>query len=432
MPKQSLMSTVNSRVGNSFVVRIARFVKDFLMAGPVIHGLFYALGALAFGLGMVLMANSLDPETLGFVALFLALLRLGGSVGPIGLDVLLIRARPDSDVLPFQAILLSSLFAALCTLALVRMIYPFDTQLLVLLLAGFLAATYLRMFIALDQARQRPIQALVFQQVPSLIALLMGLVAFYFGLVSTVGMCAVAVAGYLVAAASRLTKSHARNLRRNEMRPEDWKFSDRLSLAGLAVVGVLIGWAERFLIPRVLSFEELATYATVASVAVAPVKLLSAASQFYLVPLLVSARSAQAFRRVLVTQCLGLVICAVVASAAVLVVSPWLWPRLLPPSFIVDHGLVAAILAVAFARLWQGIAVTILRARGGSRLLGLTNFFAVVCIICAAMAAVTYSSGQLTRLAWIMAAGIAGYALIATVLALNIDRGPDAAEVDKA
>ena len=106
--------------------------------------LYFGSGAACFGAGIILLANHLEPQDMGMVALFLVLLRLGPALGTIGLDVLLMRAQPVRDVLPFNAIAASSVAVSLLVVSLATVVYDLSLDLAVALSAGLIAASYWR------------------------------------------------------------------------------------------------------------------------------------------------------------------------------------------------------------------------------------------------------------------------------------------------
>jgi O-antigen/teichoic acid export membrane protein len=386
---------------------------------------FFAFGAFFFGVGIILMANVLQPQDLGVVALFLVLLRLGSALGPVGLEVLLIRARPEQDVIPFKSVIVSSGTTTILTVAIVAIVYDFSLQLSIALSLGLVSATFWRMFLVLDQSRNRSKQAMALSQLPNVIALIMGMLAMLGGLRTPGTLCSVATAGYISAALLGWRLSHAKNWKSSEMLAESWKLTDRLSLAGLGAAAMLLAQIERFLIPRVLTFEDLALFAAVASLAVAPLKLLTAVSKFYLIPLVVAADTSKKLLNVIFHQGIALGTLAFVACLVVLTISPWLWDRILPATYNVDNALVLAILAIGVVRLYVGIVITVLSGASNTTALFISNVCAWICLGISATVATLYSHGQLTTFIWILAIGIACYGVAATALLVSTIRSPN-------
>lgn len=397
----------------STVIRIMRSILE----GPGLSGLFFGMGALCFGVGMILMANAIEPTALGLVALFLALVKIGLSLGPMGLDILLIRTRPKEDLMPYAATVRSALISALIAIVAASAVYELDFKIIFVLSFGLVSATFWRMFLILDQARDRKILALTSSQVPNASVLLMGLLAWGFDVDCVWLLCLIASTGYAAPAMSSWLLSRARPLDKQTSDRMERRISDRLGLAGIAVVAMLMSQLERFLIPEFLTLSDLAIYAAVASVAVAPVKLLTAAAGFYLLPLLISARTPRELKRVVLRQSAVLLIAAVGACLLVLAVSPWVWPAVLPEQFEVNTSLVMAVLYIAFVRLWQGVATTVIRSCGQPKLIQMTNIFAAISMVVSALVAGALSDGELQNFVFYVGVGMNIYAVAATLVA---------------
>lgn len=390
--------------------------------GPGLPGVFFAVGALSFGVGTIVMANVLAPADLGVVMLFLVFLRLGIALGPFGLDVQLLRARPSQDVVPFGAILPTSILTTLFSVAVITVLYELPLQLLLALSVGLIGATCWRMFVVLNQARGRKKKALTLSQAPNIIALVLGLTAWLGGIRSPNTLCMLGAAGYVSAALIGWKLSHAENWAAADRQPDDWKLADRFGLAGLAIMALLLGQIERFLIPEALTLEDLALYSAVASLAVAPLKLLSSVSKFYLIPFATGARNPTELVDVIRYQGMALAGLALLSCVAVLVISPWLWDRILPETYVIENALVLAVLAVGLVRLYVAIANTLLQAGGSTRALFMSNIGVLFCLGLASVLASTMSAGKLTTMIWILVGGIACYGLTATVLVAGVIR----------
>ena len=100
----------------------------------------FALGGVGFALGNLLLARALSPAAFGIFTLFLALVQIGVSLAPLGLEGQVNR-RPGGSVSPGRP-LLTSLIVGAITAAFAWFLYRMDVALLgALILSMMLAIT---------------------------------------------------------------------------------------------------------------------------------------------------------------------------------------------------------------------------------------------------------------------------------------------------
>jgi O-antigen/teichoic acid export membrane protein len=97
----------------------------------------FGLGGVGYALGNLLLARALTPAQFGIFTLFLALVQIGASLAPIGLQGQVNR-RPDQAVSVGQPLLTSSI-VALGTALLARELYGMDGWLLLALVVSITA-----------------------------------------------------------------------------------------------------------------------------------------------------------------------------------------------------------------------------------------------------------------------------------------------------
>jgi hypothetical protein len=185
----------------------------------------FGLGGVGYALGNLLLARALPPAQFGVFTLFVALVQIGASLAPVGLDGQVNR-RPGGVVLPGRVLLPSGIVAAAAAIF-ASTLYRLDTALVVALVISVTAGGATHVAAAIFQSRLR------------------------FGLSLSLSQ------GLAVALLGRErprgpTAAHP--------------FSEGLSLLGITAAALILMQLERLLTPRLLTLEDLATFAVVASI----------------------------------------------------------------------------------------------------------------------------------------------------------------------
>ena len=153
-------------------------------------------------------------------------------------------------------------------------------------------------------------------------------------------------------------------------------------------VGAEVLWQlERLLIPVLLSIEDMATYAVVAALAVAPFHVLSSAAGATLIPRLQAEPDKAARRSVLARETWLLVGLSVLGGALLLLIGPTLIDWYLGPKVAVSTGLLAIAVLSGVARLLAALARTPAAAFCNSKELERVSIGAWLAVAVAVMAA---------------------------------------------
>src|SRR6476469_1156934 len=135
----------------------------------------FALGGVGYALGNLLLARVLSPAYFGILTLFLALVQIGVSLAPIGLEAQVNR-RPGTDISPGRPLLTSALVAAI-TAIIAWSVYRLDIALILALLLSITAGGAARVAAAVFQSRLRFGLALSLSQGLSVMLIVMGSLA---------------------------------------------------------------------------------------------------------------------------------------------------------------------------------------------------------------------------------------------------------------
>jgi O-antigen/teichoic acid export membrane protein len=281
----------------------------------------FAFAGAAFTFGNLLLARELPAAEFGQLALAIAVFNLFIWLAPLGVDQVLLRRRLDPGPLLFLRVLASCSVVAIVAILATLAIYAPATGFTLLLGAAILGGG---MAMAAGMGLRRhgwttlPLAA---TNVASWSLLVAGVLGFMVTLPSAVPPLIILAVAAAVAAAltwGALIR-HGRLPRADE---DVVPRGEALSLMIAAAAGALLVQIERFVIPHVLDFEALATFAVIASVAIFPFRLLRSGSSFALVPRLRAASESSARFGLLIAEGKALAATLLIASVLVVTLAP--------------------------------------------------------------------------------------------------------------
>jgi O-antigen/teichoic acid export membrane protein len=324
----------------------------------------FAAGGFGFAAGNIVLAMVMPAAQFGIVALALALNQFSLTIGTFGMEVIVNRHRPRVDG-TFTAYLLA---AATTTSAIVAVAagyyYQLALPLMLFLFVMVVASTINRVIAAVFQEDRRIVGSLFLLQIHNYTLLIAaGLVVFVArsGAALIIGVVAL---GYVCTAAWGWW-----HVRRN-MSAERQTVSVRLLLSeGAAIVGLSVAVQtlfqfERLAIPKIGSMEMLATYAVLAAVAGSPYRMIQLGNSFTLLPNIRAASDRAAARTVIRSESVTAAIAAAASSLLVIVGAPLVFHFLLHGKYVIGWRLLAVMIAIGLARVWEGFSSTIVSALG--------------------------------------------------------------------
>jgi O-antigen/teichoic acid export membrane protein len=334
----------------------------------------FGLGGVGFALGNLLLARALPPAQFGVFTLFFALVQIGASLGPIGLEGQVNR-RPGGVVGPGRALLTSSMVAA-ATAVLAWTQYGMNAALIVALVISITAGAISRVASAIFQSRLRFGLALTLSQGISVALLGMGAVAVIAG-GAQLWLLAVLVAGYYVISASVGWGILAREGPRGPI--EAHSFLEGLSLLGITAAALILMQLERLLAPRLLTLEDLATFAVVTTLVGSPLRMLQMGAGYTLLPRLSKASTPEERRHLVRREAVAVMLIAGAAALVILFATPWVAGWLLAGKYELSTALMIAALVSGAVKLADGFATTMVWALGSARQLALLNWVSWTC-----------------------------------------------------
>jgi O-antigen/teichoic acid export membrane protein len=336
----------------------------------------FALGGVGFALGNLLLARALSPAEFGIFTLFLALVQIGVSLAPIGLEGQVNR-RPGGRVSPGRPLLTSSIVGVVAALF-AWFLYRMDVPLIAALLISITAGGTSRVASAIFQSRLRFGLALSLSQGLSVMLIALGAAAVALG-GAELGYLGAFVAGYYVVSSGVGWGILAGDRSRNRM--EEHSFLEGLSLLGITAAALILMQLERLLTPRLLTLEDLATFAVVTTLVGSPLRMLQMGAGYTLLPRLSGAPSQEERRQLVRHEAAAVVSMAGVGTLAILLCAPAIAHWLLAGKYQLSTVLMVAALVSGVVKLADGFATTIVWALGSPRQLGFLNWASWTCAI---------------------------------------------------
>jgi O-antigen/teichoic acid export membrane protein len=334
----------------------------------------FGLGGVGFALGNLLLARVLPPTQFGVFTLFFALVQIGVTVGPIGLEGQVNR-RPGGEVGPGRALLTSSVVAAVIAI-LASTQYRLEAALVVALVVSIIAGAISRVAAAIFQSRLRFGIALTLMQGISVLLIGMGAAAEIAGGVR-LWLLAVLVAGYYVISAGTGWGILARE--RAQGPSGAHSFLEGLSLLGITAAAMILMQLERLLAPHLLTLEALATFAVVTTLVGSPLRMLQQGAGYTLLPRLSKASSPKERRRLVRRETAVVVLIGGTVVLVTFVATPWIGRWLLHGKYDLPTALMIAAVVSGSVKLADGFATTMVWALGSPRQLALLNWVSWTC-----------------------------------------------------
>jgi O-antigen/teichoic acid export membrane protein len=334
----------------------------------------FGLGGVGFALGNLLLARALPPAQFGLFTLFLALVQMGGPLAPIGLQAQVNR-RPGGVIGPGRALLPSSVVAAMIGVFAWSQ-YRLDGALVAALVVSVAAGGASNVASAVFQSRLRFGLALSLSQGLAVALLAMGTVAVLAGGLD-VRLLAAAVAAYYLSSSTVGWGILARERPRGP--GETHSFWEGLSLLGITAAALMLMQMERLLTPRLLTVEDLATFAVVATLVGSPLRMLQMGAGYTLLPRLSTAASPAQRRHLVRREGVAVLLISGAAAVVMLVAAPWIAEWLLAGKYHLSTALMLAALTSGAIKLADGFATTIVWALASPRQLAMLNWVSWTC-----------------------------------------------------
>lgn len=326
-------------------------------------------GGFGFALANILLARVLASSEFGALSLFLALIQLGLTLGPFGLDLAINRHRLDaSRELKHWGLATSTATGLLIALA-AALLYDVSATMTACLAIAGIAASFNRFGTALLQTRQRFGFSLFLGQVHNYVLLLAVPVLWLAGSDRALPIAVMIMVSYLITSSvGWLVSARERSAGRA---PVALRAFVRESIAGFGILlATQVLWQlERLVIPRTLSLEDLATFAVVAAIAGSPFRMLQIGIGHTLLPSLRACRSRAEVARLMRHEGIIVAGASLAAVVAVLVITPWIVDHFLMGRYPITGALLTAVVLTGLVKVANGFVAAIVQAFGSTAVL---------------------------------------------------------------
>lgn len=384
----------------------------------------YAMSGATFAIGNLLLARTLPTAQYGQFALLVALLNLSHRVAPLGLDGMVNRHPID-----LSPSLLGRLYiAAVPVTALVvlgaRLGYGLGNRELIYLGVGILAGATAYLGSALLQAQHRFVPSAVVNHATNFTVLLAGLLSLVLLFSDPAPPFAIVISGSAIAAPLVLTRLWRPPRERRPAVPIRWKES--LAYAGFVAGALAMQQLDRLVIPRLLSFEALASFSVLAMLVIAPFHVLQLAVEHTLLPRLRHASGPAERRALLRKESLALFGLGIPAGIIAVLIVPPVADILLAGKYDLGRPLVLAAVVAGLLRVATGLARTTAAALGTTAELTRLNLDAWLAVALGVAGAVVGSRFGLAGAIYGTSVGWLSLALVAMRIGARHVRQPGA------
>ena len=338
----------------------------------------YALSGAGFAAGNLLLARTMPAVQYGQFALLIALLNLSHRVAPLGLDGMVNRHPVD-----LSAALLRRLYVAAVPFTLLVVLgakagYGLGDHELAWLAVGILTGATAYLGSSLLQARHRFVSSALVNHATDFTVLAAGVVSLLVLFTEPAPPLAIVVAGHFVAALLVLTRVRRPNGARRPYERLSWRES--LSYAGFVAGALALQQLDRLVIPRLLSFEALASFSVLAMLVIAPFHVLQLAVEHTLLPRLRHAAGPAERRSLVRTEAAALFGLGLPAGLLAVGLVPPIADLLLSGKYELSRGLVLAAVVAGLLRISAGLSRTTAAALGTTAELTRLNLLAWVAV----------------------------------------------------
>ncbi len=330
-------------------------------------------GGFGFAIANILLARALAPSEFGALSLFLALVQLGLTLGPFGLDLSINRHRLDASRelrnWGFTTSVASGVLIAIAAWTL----YGVEAGMLACILIAAIAASFNRFGTAILQTQQRFGFSLLLGQVHNYVLLLAVPVLWFLRSDEALPIAIMIVTSYLITCAIGWHASRRRRLGTGEPAPIRSFVRESIAGFGILLATQVLWQLERLVIPRTLSMADLATFAVVAAIAGSPFRMLQIGAGHTLLPGLRACRRREDVRSLMKRE--GMIVFGAAAGAvlAVLIVTPWIAEHFLMNRYDISMELLAAVIIMGVVKVCNGFVGAIVQAFGSTAVLAKFN-----------------------------------------------------------
>ena len=355
---------------SSAKARLAGLILRVLRSASLQSSALAAALGCSFTLANLLLARSLSVADYGEVALAIAFVTLGQTLGPLGQERMVVRHDLPATPALLRRGVASSLLVALVVSTVAFLAYRIEFQDLALIVPGMVAGGLALLASARFQSEKKYLLSTAVSQGSNLPLLLAAMLATLSGAgdrglvlgIFTLGLGIVAAWSW--AALLRCQRPTA-------AKRIDWR--EALAVTGIAGLLIIFSNLERFVIPLMLQAEDLAHFAVLAALIIAPFRMLQIGVGRTMVPRLRDAATAVQRRRLLLHETLLVGAVALTAGLVLACAVPIVEMWVLDGKYRTGPLLLAIITLAGCAKLFSSLATAAVSALADARGIYLAN-----------------------------------------------------------
>lgn len=341
-------------------------------------------GGFGFALANILLARVLPAEQFGLVSLVLALVQMGLTLGPLGIELAINRhsLHPHRNLRSWS--LLTSVASGLLMAAFGAWLYDLSPALIVCLACAGTAASFNRVGCAFLQSQQRFGLSLLLGQIHNYVILLAVPAILLLDQPHAVTVAAmIAISYVLTSVIGWRAGANDPQGRTRAAVPVRSLLNESLAGFGILLATQLLWQLERLVIPRTLTMQDLATFAAVAAIAGSPFRMLQIGVGHTLLPGLRACTTQQAAKRLMLHEGAVLGAAAAAAVGVVVLLTPWIAVHFLMGRYDISAALLTAVILTGLVKVVSGFVTAVVQAFGSTKDLARLNALTWVAVAAA-------------------------------------------------
>jgi O-antigen/teichoic acid export membrane protein len=389
----------------------------------------YGAAGAGFAGANLILARLLPKDEYALFTLVVALVNLGYSLAPAGVDTMVNRLHLDASPRLLSRVLAGASGVALIFTAIGLIAYTLSPLMSLLLFVSTAAGGAMMVAGAKFQSQHRFGISLSLIQSPNVVLLLAALVVAVFHtqraavavLISSLGFVGAAAVGWTLLFRERHGKPPG---------SIDFPWKEALTFAGLDIAGLTLIQLERLVLPHVLPLSDLATYGVLAAVVGSLFRVMQMGVGYTLLPRLRAATTVHQRRTLIAHETRLISVIVLLGSTLIWLVTPVLEHTFLAGKYHLSTALIVAALVSGVIKILNAFAKGTVSALATGRELTMINVFGWISVGIAVVAAIVGARWGLAgviygvALGWLVRAITAMYPIIKHLRVPDVTTGP--------
>jgi O-antigen/teichoic acid export membrane protein len=344
-----------------------------LWTNPTLRSVFiYGASGLGFTGANLVLARLLPTSEYALFTLVLALVNLGYSLAPVGVDGMVNRHHLEAGPALLRRTLAASLSVGLIVVTVAELVYWMSALMLLVLLVSVVAGGAMAVASAQFQSERRYAVSLALSQSPNLVLLFAAGAVIVSRDREAWLPLAIAALGFVLAALSGWTVLF-RERGKKPARQNWFPWREAFSFAGLNAAGLVLVQLDRLIIPHVLPLGDLATYGVLAAIAGSLFRVLQMGVGYTLLPRLRAASSVPERRQLIAHEAKLVSVLVIAGSTVIWMVTPAVEGWFLQDKYHLTSALLMAALVSGMAKVANAFTRSTVTALATQAELSLVN-----------------------------------------------------------